>query len=82
MLGEGKRADLVNKVIECGIKQRNNPYFTIYNLKDSYHKRISKAKNDTAKIESINKDYINYFKNINNLVVVKENKDGTLVFKK
>ena len=44
--------------------------------------RIKKAKNDITKIENINKEYINYFKNIEKLVVLKENKDGTLVFRK
>ena len=63
-------------------QSRYNDYFTIYNLKDSYRTRIKKAKKDIEKIEAINKEYIEYFKDIKNLVVVKENKDGTLVFKK
>lgn len=43
--------------------------------------RIKKAKNDITKIEKINKEYVDYFKNVEKLVVVKENKDGTLVFR-
>ena len=73
---------LMSKVISLGIQQRNNTYFTIYNLRDSYYTKIEKAKNDITKIENINKEYINYFKNIEKLVVLKENKDGTLVFRK
>lgn len=77
-----KNSKLTNKIISLGIQQGNNSYFTIYNLRDSYNTRIKKAKNDIAKIESINREYINYFKNIEKLVVLKENKDGTLVFRK
>ena len=68
-------------VIKEYVKTRNNSYFTIYNLRDSYYKRIKKAKQDAAKIEKINKEYIEHFKNIEKLVVLKENKDGTLIFK-
>ena len=63
-------------------QNRNNSFFTIYNLWDSYHKRINNAKTSIEKIEKINMEYIEYFKKIDKLVVIKENKDGTLILKK
>lgn len=78
----GKKSKFINKVIAQGIKQENNSYYTIHNLYSSYYARIKKAKNDVEKTEIINKEYINHFRNIENLVVLKENKDGSLVFKK
>ena len=71
----------IDKAIRRSFVTRNNTYFTIYNLYDSYNRRITKAKNDPIKIEKINKEYIEYFKNIEKLVVEKENKDGSLVLK-
>lgn len=71
----------IDKAIQRSFVTRNNTYFTIYNLYDSYNRRITKAKNDPIKIEKINKEYIEYFKNIEKLVVEKENKDGSLVLK-
>lgn len=76
-----KNDKLMSKVISFCVQRRNNSYFTIYNLRDSYYIRIKKAKNDITKIEKINKEYVDYFKNVEKLVVVKENKDGTLVFR-
>ena len=72
---------LVNQIALEGLRKRNNTYYTIENLRDSYHTRIQNARNDTKKIDKINREYIEYFKNIETLIVVKENKDGTLVFK-
>ena len=77
-----KHDKLIKKVLCLGVQTRNNPYFTIYNLRDSYHQRIKNARKDIEKIEKINLEYIEYFKNIDKLIVIKENKDGTLVFKK
>lgn len=81
MPGKHKENKLIKNAMSTIVKTRNNPYFTIYNLRDSYYRRIKKANGDEAKIEKINREYIDYFKNIDNLIVIKENKDGTLVFK-
>ena len=45
-------------------------------------KRSKRYVANLEKIEKINLEYIEYFKNVEKLVVIKENKDGTLVFKK
>lgn len=65
-----KRRDLVN-----------NEYFTIWNLWDSYRKLVHKYSSDVEQIEKINIMYIEYFRNIKNLVVVKEEKNGVLILK-
>ena len=72
---------LVDKVMQQDFENRFNPYYTIYNLWDSYWRRISKAGKDEQKIEEINLQYIEYFKNIEKLVVIKENKDGSFQLK-
>ena len=79
--------DTGNKLVDSTVQQRirnaytNNTYYTIYNLWGSYWTRISKAGKDEQKIEEINLQYIEYFKNIEKLVVIKENKDGSLQLK-
>lgn len=77
-----KNKRLVGNIISEYSKMHNNSYFTIFNLKASYFRRIDKAKKDSEKCEKINLEYIERFKNIENNVVIKENKDGTLCFKK
>ncbi len=69
---------LMSEVIQLSMNSRNNPYFTIYNLWDSYHVRLKEAGKDTEKRNQVNLDYIEYFRNINHLVVKKENKSGSL----
>lgn len=71
----------MSKVIQRSIETRNQPYFTIYNLWDSYRVRLKEAGNDLQKRNKVNLDYIEYFKNIQHLVVIKENKDGSLQLK-
>ena len=77
-----KDEKLIKRVMELNMQTRNNAFFTIYNLWDSYHQRIKTAKTNVEKIEKINMEYIQYFRKIDELIVIKENKDGTLVFKK
>ena len=77
-----KEKKLIKRVMELHIQIRNNSFFTVYNLWDSYYQRIKNAKTNVEKIEKINMEYIEYFSKIDKLIVVKENKDGTLVFKK
>ena len=72
---------LMSKVIQLYMNSRNNAYFTIHNLWDSYHVRLKEAGKDTEKRSKVNLDYIEYFKNINHLVVIKENKNGSLQLK-
>lgn len=72
---------MLKKVLKQSVKFRNNAYFTIYNLRDSYAKLVNSKKNDLEQIEKINQTYIQYFKNIKNLVVVKEMKNGVLILK-
>jgi hypothetical protein len=72
---------LMSKVMQLAISSRNNPYFTKYNLWDSYHTRIKEAGKDPCKRNRVNLDYIEYFKNMNHLVVIKENKSGSLQLK-
>lgn len=69
------------KVINLFEESRNHPYFTIHNLRDSYHTRLKEAKNDFQKQKQVHLDYIEYFKNMEHLVVVKENKNGSLQLK-
>lgn len=80
-LSLGKQNNRIDTAIKRSLETRNNSYFTIHNLYDSYKRRINTAKNDPKKTEKINKEYIEYFKNIEKLVVEKENKNGTLVLK-
>ena len=72
---------LMSKVIQLSMNSRNNAYFTTHNLWDSYHVRMKEAGKDTEKRNKVNLDYIEYFKNINYLVVIKENKNGSLQLK-
>lgn len=69
---------LTTDVIRLWTSNRNQPYFTIHNLRDSYRTRLKEARNDPQKQSQVNLDYIEYFKNIEHLVVVKENKNGSL----
>ena len=71
----------MSKVIKLSLDNRNNPYFTVHNLWDSYHRRLKEAKNDPQKQNQVHLDYIEYFKNMEHLVVVKENKNGSLQLK-
>jgi hypothetical protein len=77
-----KDKKLIKRVMELNIQTRNNSFFTVHNLWDSYYQRIKNAKTNVEKIEKINIEYIEYFSKIDKLIVIKENKDGTLVFKK
>ena len=77
-----KEKKLMKRVMKLYIQSRNNPFFTVYNLWDSYYQRIKNAKTNVEKIEKINIEYIEHFSKIDKLIVIKENKDGTLVFKK
>lgn len=74
-----------DKLIEKAMKRRsalvNNEYFTIWNLWDSYRKLIHKYSGDAEQNEKINIMYIEYFRNIENLVVVKEERNGVLILK-
>ena len=72
---------LVDQVMQQDFENKFNPYYTIYNLWESYWTRISKAGKDEQKIEEINLQYIEYFKNIEKLVAIKKNKDGSLQLK-
>ena len=76
-----KNNKLMSKVIQLSMDSRNHTYFTIYNLWDSYRVRLKEAKNDAQKRNQVNLDYIEYFKNIDDLVVIKENKSGSLQLK-
>lgn len=69
---------LMTDVIRIWASNRNQPYFTIHNLWDSYRTWLKEAGNDPQKQSQVNLDYIEYFKNIEHLVVVKENKNGSL----
>lgn len=76
-----KDNQLMSKVIQLSMNSRNNPYFTIYNLWDSYHVRLKEAGKDAEKRNKVNLDYIEYFKNMKYLIVIKENKSGSLQLK-
>ena len=80
-LPEGKGGKLIKKVMRCRLEKTNNAYFTIYNLRDSYFAEVNHAKGNAEKTEKINKKYIERFKNIEKLVVVREKAGGVLVFK-
>ena len=71
----------MSKVIQLSMNSRNNAYFTIYNLWDSYRVRLKEAGKDIEKRNKVNLDYIEYFRNIDYLVVIKENKSGSLQLK-
>ena len=77
LAGAGKHA----AIIQIYANNRNNAYFTIYNLWDSYDVRLKQAKDDAQKKNRVQLDYIQYFRNIDRLVVIKENKDGSLQLK-
>ena len=68
-------------VIRIWATNRNNSYFTIHNLWDSYRTRLKEARNDPQKQNQVHIEYIEYFKNMENLVVIKENKNGSLQLK-
>lgn len=70
--------ELMSKVIKLSIDSRSNTYFTVHNLWDSYYTRLKEAKSDLQKRNQVNLEYIEYFKNIEHLIVVKENKSGSL----
>ena len=72
---------LVDRVMQQQFKDLSSPYYTIHSLRQSYWNMIYKAGNDAQKIEEINLQYIEYFKNIEKLVVIKKNKDGSLQLK-
>ena len=72
---------LLLKVVKLGMEWRNQPYFTVHNLWDSYHARMKQARDDPEKQNPGNLDYIEYFKNMEHLVVMKENKNGSLQLK-
>ena len=72
---------MIDQVAQKYIEDLVAPYYTIDNLWESYWTRISKAGKDNQKIEKINLQYIEYFKNIEKLVVIKKNKDGSLQLK-
>ena len=78
-IGSGDK--IAEKAIEYFVSNRNNAYFTVHNLWDSYHRRLKEAKNDPQKQNQVHLDYIEYFKSIEHLVVVKENKNGLLQLK-
>ena len=73
--------DLMSKVIKLSMDNRNNTYFTMHNLWDSYYTRLKEARNDPHKQNQVHLDCIEYFKNMEHLVVVKENKNGSLQLK-
>ena len=75
------QSKIIADVIQHSIETRNQTYFTKYNLWDSYRVRLKQAKNDIEKRNQVNLDYIEYFKNITILVVIKENKNGSLQLK-
>lgn len=72
---------LTAEVIRIWATNRNNAYFTMHNLWDSYHARLKAARNDPQKQNQVHIEYIEYFKNIESLVVIKENKNGSLQLK-
>ena len=76
-----KQDRLAYKVLLEYTRLRNNSYYTVYNLRDSYHAKIEGAKGNPDKIEAVNLEYIEYFRNVPNLVVVKENAKGILELK-
>lgn len=79
---KGKDKKWAKGMMKIFKETKNNPYFTVHNLWDSYYASIKQANNNAEKIEEINIEYIKYFRKMEKLVVVKENKDGTLIFKK
>ncbi len=73
--------DPVAKAVKASFYQQNHTYFNVYHLWDSYRVRLKEAKNDAQKRNQVNLDYIEYFKNIEHLVVIKKNKNGSLQLK-
>jgi len=71
----------VAKAVKASFYQQNHTYFNVYHLWDSYRVRLKEAKDDAQKRNQVNLDYIEYFKNIKHLIVVKENKNGSLQLK-
>ncbi len=60
----------------------DNPFFTIYNLQQSYWRELVLYKKDgEERLEEIHQRYIEYFKNIERLVVVEEKEEYLLVLK-
>ena len=58
---------------------RNTPHYNLYHLKDSYHAELKCARNDPAKVDQVQLKYIAFFKTMERLVVVKEQKNGVLI---
>jgi len=72
------QSKLAVQVMQMAIDCRNQPYFTVHNLWDSYHARLHEAGTDLQKRDRVNLAYIAYFQNIPYLTVIKENKNGSL----
>ena len=73
--------DPVAKAVKASFYQQNHTYFNLYNLWDSYRVKLKEAKDDAQKRNQVNLDYIEYFKNIEHLVVIKKNQNGSLQLK-
>ena len=80
-LATGKQGKLLAKMMQDRLEKTNNGYFTIYNLRASYLAESERAKRSAKKTEEVNRKYIECFKNIQELVVVREQENGVLVFK-
>lgn len=80
-LAAGRQGKLLAKIMQVRREKTNNGYFTIYNLRDSYIAELEHAKKSAKKTEEVNRRYIEYFKNIEDFVVVREKENGVLVFK-
>ena len=58
-----------------------NPYFTAHNLRESYRVHLARAGRDPQKAETVNARYVAYFRRIEELVVTRENRDGSLALR-
>ena len=54
---------------------------SIDNIKLDYRSKIESVKSDFDKVENINKEFIEYLKNLDDLIIIKGNDDGTFVYK-
>jgi hypothetical protein len=61
--------------------QRGERMAAVEKIKESASPQIFSDTKDIQRRNQVNLDYIEYFKNINNLVVIKENKSGSLQLK-
>jgi hypothetical protein len=61
--------------------QRGERMAAVEKIKESASPQIFSGTKDIQRRNQVNLDYIEYFKNINNLVVIKENKSGSLQLK-